>query len=83
MEDIWNYIVQDSTIRAVRFLSKIETSIKELQQYPERCPVVPESEYLGKEYRHQIVGKYRIIIRIEAQTVFIMRVIHSSRLLEF
>ena len=46
-----------------------------------RCPVIPESRELGKEYRHIIYGNYRTIFRIDGTRVIIMRVIHGARLL--
>lgn len=81
IEDIWRYISEDSPERATDFILRIESKVKDLEQYPNRCPVIPESDFLGIEYRHQVIGKYRIIFRVEKQTVYIMRVIHSSRLL--
>jgi toxin ParE1/3/4 len=51
------------------------------KQFPVRCPVIPESRELGKEYQHIIYGNYRTIFRIDGTKVIIMRVIHGARLL--
>ncbi len=47
-----------------------------------RCPIIPESQELGKECRHILYGNYRTIFRMEGSRVIIMRVIHGDRLLD-
>ncbi len=79
--DIWNYICDGSRIRATKFVAQIETEIANLKKYPLRCPIIKESEFLGIEYRHLVIGKYRIIFKIVAKNVYIMLVIRGARLL--
>ena len=67
-------------MRAQRYRVEI-TKTAESEQFPVRCPVIPESRELGKEYRHIIYGNYRTIFRIDGTRVIIMRVIHGARLL--
>jgi plasmid stabilization system protein ParE len=47
-----------------------------------RCPVIPESQDLGREYRHLVSGHYRTLFKIAGEKVIIMRVIHGARLLD-
>jgi len=68
IREIFQYITTDH-----------ETAAK--KQFPMRCPVIPESRELGKEYRHIIYDNYRTIFRIDDARVIIMRVIYSARLL--
>jgi plasmid stabilization system protein ParE len=82
LNDIWDYISKDSIQNAQSFLIELENQIKTLKNFPNRCPIIPESEMLGIEYRHLIIGNYRIIIKIVKNIVYIMRIIHSSRLLQ-
>ena len=79
--DIWNYIYDDSKSRAKKFVAQIEAEITKLKKYPQRCPIINESKLLGIEYRHLILGNYRIIFKIDADDVFIMRVLHGSRII--
>jgi toxin ParE1/3/4 len=79
--DIWNYISDDSKSRAKKFVEQIEAEIAKLKKYPQRCPIINESKILGIKYRHLVFGTYRIIFKIDADDVYIMRVLHSSRLL--
>ena len=44
--------------------------------------IMPEALDLNLPYRHLIYGEYRTIFRIVEQTVYILRVIHGSRLLD-
>lgn len=82
LKEIWDYIAKDSPAEAEKFISRIEHQITTLEQYPERCPLVPENEVLGTVYRHILYGDYRTIFRVFQKTVYILRIIHGSRLLD-
>jgi len=73
--EIWNYICDDSKLRAKKFIGQIEAEITKLKKYPQHCPVIKESDLLGIEYRHLVPGNYRIIFKIDAENVYIMRII--------
>lgn len=81
IKEIFQYIASDNETAANKWVVEIERQIDSLEQFPLRCPVIPESLELGKEYRHIIYGNYRTIFRIDGLRVVIMRVIHSARLL--
>lgn len=81
VEEIWTYIADDSPENATAFILRLEEQIEALEQFPERCPLIPENELLGTGYRHLIYGAYRTIFRITGKTVFIVRIIHGARLL--
>ncbi len=78
---IFQYIIRDDPDAGLKWVKEIERQINSLEKFPYRCPVIPESKELGREYRHIIYGNYRTIFRIHKTKVFIMRVIHSARLL--
>lgn len=82
--DLWSiseYIATEGHVVAFRWVAEMERQITTLEHFPKRCPVIPESEELGREYRHLIFGQYRTIFRIEGARVIIMRVVHGSQLL--
>ena len=81
VEEIWTYIADDSPENATAFILRLEEQIEALEQFPERCPLIPENELLGTGYRHIIYGAYRTIFRITGKTVFMVRIIHGARLL--
>jgi toxin ParE1/3/4 len=79
--EIFHYIAVDNEAAANRLVSEIERQIDSLERYPQRCPVIPESTELAKEYRHIIYGQYRTVFRIDGSRVLILRILHSASLL--
>ncbi|MGA1839523.1 MAG: type II toxin-antitoxin system RelE/ParE family toxin [bacterium] len=82
LDGIWNYISVDSIKNATNFITEIEERIYSLENYPLRNPLIPENEILGSKYRHLIYKDYRIIYRIKNYSVYILRILHGSRLFE-
>jgi len=82
VEEIWIYIADDSPENATTFILRLEEQIDTLEQLPERCPLIPENEQLGTSYRQLLHGAYRTIFRINDKTVYILRIIHGTRLLD-
>lgn len=81
IREIYNYIAEDSPNQAAMFVEALEHKVYTLEQFPMRCPLIPESNILGKDYRHLIHGHYRMIFRVSRKTVYVVRVIHHTRLL--
>ncbi len=82
LEEIWQNISQTGIPNAKKFINALEDKIQTLEKFPQRCPIIPESDLLGLEYRHLIIGNYRIIFKLEKNTVYVMRAVHSARLLK-
>ncbi|HXL80035.1 MAG TPA: type II toxin-antitoxin system RelE/ParE family toxin [Pyrinomonadaceae bacterium] len=82
LEEIWSFIAADSPDNATRFILQLEAQLERLGRLPERCPLIPENELLRGKYRHLIYGDYRTVFRIASKTVFIVRIINSTRLLD-
>ena len=82
LEHIFAYISGDSIANAKKFILEMEKKIHNLETYPERFTFIPENLYLQGSYRHMIHKKYRIIYRISGSHVYIMRIIHGSKLLD-
>jgi toxin ParE1/3/4 len=82
IEEIWTFIAEDSRDEATKFIGKLEKQVSSLERFPERCPLIAENELMHTRYRHLVFGKYRTIFRISRQTVYIVRVIHTARLLD-
>lgn len=82
IEDIWTFIAEDSPEAATAFILELECQLTTLESFPERCPLIPENEILSTRFRHLVYGNYRTIFRIAGRTVYVLRVIHGSRLLE-
>lgn len=57
----------------------LEQRIESLKNSPARCPLAPESRTFKREIRQLIFGKYRILFRIDDETVHVMHIRHSSQ----
>lgn len=82
LDEAWSFISEDSLEAASRFLLHLEEQVSTLETFPARCPLIPENELIGTQYRHLIYGDYRMIFRIVGRTVYVLRIIHSARLLD-
>ena len=77
LDDIWDYIAEDSTEAATRFLSSLL----------EECRLLAESPYIGRE--REDVGRkgvrslpfknYIILYQVGTDTVEILHIFHSKR----
>ena len=79
VEAIAIYIARDSSFYAQTFAQKIFDSVQRLEIFPESGRVVPE--LAQQNIREIILGNYRIIYRLKNNSVEILTVYHSSRLL--
>jgi len=82
IKEIHSTIARDNPLAAAKWFEEVERQIHSLENFPLRCPVIPEAQELGNQYRHLIYGYYRTIFRIEGKGVIILRVIHGARLLD-
>lgn len=82
VDEIWAHIGADSIEHATRFVIQLEEKIGALERMPYRCPPIPENKLLGTEYRHLILGDYRVIFRVKASIVYVLRIVHGNRLLD-
>lgn len=76
LEEIADYIAQDSPRHAVRLLRALRARMKEIARQPELYRLRPE---LGAEARLAPAGHYVILFRIRKNSVRIERVVHGSR----
>jgi toxin ParE1/3/4 len=79
LNDIMIYISHDKPQTATTFASQLIAKIRTLSASPKRCPIAIESKVLNYEMRHLIHFPYRILYRIKANTVIILRIIHGAR----
>ncbi len=80
LEQIADYIALDDPASAKRLVRKVFNKAELLQNFPEMCPVphdLPDSRY-----RHLVVKPLRIFYRVHGDSVFIVYVMRSERLLK-
>jgi len=79
LEEIAEYIALDNRPAASHYVRKVFDTVERLKNYPESGE--GPSELPGTPYREVVVPPCRIFYRIEANTVFIVHVMRSERLL--
>ena len=76
LEEIAEYIAQDSPRHATRMLRALRVQMKEIAKQPEIYQLRLE---IGAEARLATVGNYVILFRIRQDAVRIERVVHGGR----
>jgi addiction module RelE/StbE family toxin len=83
LEELVSYIAADAETEAVRVLKRIETRAAALESSPARGRVVPELAHFGmRTWRELVVRPYRLVYRIEGDTVTVLAVFDGRRDLE-
>jgi plasmid stabilization system protein ParE len=82
IDEIWTYISTDNPTQALEFITQLERQVATLERFPQRCPMIPENEILGTQFRHLIYGHYRTLFCVSGKVVYVLRIIHSARLLD-
>jgi toxin ParE1/3/4 len=77
---IHEYISLDSKRYADRFIEKLIDRVDQLEGFPKSGRIVPE--FNSDSIRELIEGNYRIIYKISASQVAIIRVHHAARQLK-
>jgi toxin ParE1/3/4 len=80
LDAIADYIALDKPDAAIRYVQKVFNKTDRLAQYPESGSIPPEIPHLP--YRQIIVSPCRVLYRIDRDTVFIVHVMRSEKLLD-
>ena len=80
IDSIATYIEKDSPIYAKSVVSKFFEKVEILISFPKLGRVVPEINQ--ENIRELFVYSYRLIYKIESNTILIVAIIHGKRLLE-
>lgn len=78
IEQIGDYIAEDSTENATNFVLKIIDSVERLKKFPESGSLIEENPM----FRHVICQRYRIIYYLESNNINIITVLSPGRLLK-
>jgi addiction module RelE/StbE family toxin len=83
LEEIVGYLAQESRPDAERLLRRVEDRAATLEASPARGRIVPElARFQMRTWRELVVRPYRIVYRIEADTVIVLAVFDARRDLE-
>jgi addiction module RelE/StbE family toxin len=77
LEQVADYIAQDSPAYAAAFVGRIRERASTLDRLAHRSRVVPE---LGEPtLRELLIGNYRLLYEIHDETIAILALIHGAR----
>jgi plasmid stabilization system protein ParE len=58
----------------------LESAIRSLDEFPERCVVAPEDEEVDEfEVRQLILDQFRVLFFVRERVVFVLHIRHGSR----
>lgn len=80
LESIAEYIARDSRFYASAVVSKIMATTVKIFEQPLIGRIVPEVGDV--EIRERFVYSYRLVYKIQTETILIVAIIHGKRLLE-
>ncbi len=79
LKDVFDYIEKDSPYYATLTTEELLSKVQLLKLSPLLGKMVPEFD--NRDLRELLNKKYRIIYKLENNTIYIVRIYHSSRLL--
>ena len=79
LEEICNFIGEDSEFYARIFAQQIIDEIEKIPDFPKAGRIVPE--YQQNNLREKIFQSYRIVYRIKPDAIEIVAIVHGARLL--
>ena len=83
LEEIIYYIAQNSLETAIKKYEEIKAAAKELSNFPEQGRIIPElAEQNIVKYRELIIPPWRLMYKIEKETVYVMALIDGRRNIE-
>lgn len=77
LREIVTYIQRDSSVYAAQVAERLLAAVDRLEQLPKLGRVVPE--YQDAALRELLVGHYRVIYRVQSDSIGIIALIHASR----
>jgi len=80
LKDLLAYIANDAPVAARRFGEKVIARVEGLARHPLIGSYVLEDD--TRTYREVRQGNYRILYRVDGETVYIVAIHHAARLLD-
>ena len=77
LEQVADYIAQDSLHYAATFVREVRDAARSLATFAERGRIVPELN--DPAVRELLVGRYRLMYRVAPSTVQIVAFVHGAR----
>ncbi len=83
IQEAFEWLAAHSPNAAERWRAALLEAVQSLESFPYRCSLAPEAASLGTEIRQLLHGRrqgiYRILFKIQGETVLVLRVRHGAR----
>jgi len=83
IDAIITWIAEENEHAAIQWYERVREALQSLGQFPERCPLAPESSMVPGEVRQLLHGKrrgmYRILFTIRGKKVHVLHIRHGAR----
>ncbi|MGH7175881.1 MAG: type II toxin-antitoxin system RelE/ParE family toxin [Tepidisphaeraceae bacterium] len=79
LRDIREYIARRSPGNAAKFLQKLLASFDAVQRSPRSFGKAPEDEFVSYTLHQYVVKPYRVLYRVEGNSIQILHVRHGAR----
>ena len=79
IEAAYEWMANYSPEKAWLWFFDLREAIESLANSPFRCPLAPESVTFGHEVRQLLMGKYRILFRVDDEKIYVTHIRHSAR----
>lgn len=77
--DIAAYIAADSPVRALAYINKIHSRIKNLAKHPKMGFLTKDQLLKNKGYRVLVIDSYLVFYVVQGRYIKIRRILHASR----
>jgi plasmid stabilization system protein ParE len=83
VQEAYEWLADRAPAAAARWKAGLLEAIDDLESFPLRFSIAPETAYFGREIRQMLYGKrnhkYRVLFEIRHHTVTVLRVRHGAR----
>jgi len=83
IDEACGWIATRSSEAAERWFGAIESEIRSLEHFPERCPRAREADLFPYDLRQLVFGRhhgrYRIIFTVRGEIVHVLHIRHGAR----
>lgn len=80
LRSIYNYIrKRESAASARKVRDKIVSSVKSLNDFPEKLEEEPVLRKEPGNYRYKVIFSYKIIYEVAEEAIYILDIFHTSR----
>lgn len=83
LDEAYQWIAERSPSNAASWFNGFLDTLRNLEQFPQRCEIAPESKFVGQPIRQLLYGRrsgvYRVLFTVRAREVHVLHIRHAAR----